>query len=324
MSKDMNRREAVGRVVKLCGAAALTAGAYGLLYGRAPLQAGQTNKNLTGRFKLKDGPDEVVVAVAKNNFSAEALVRGAIEKLGGISRFVSPGDVVAIKPNMSWDSPPELAANTNPEIVSAMIKMCLDAGASKINLVDHTINDPRRVFLTSGMEAVARETGARLKYPESRDFKTLPINGMRLNEWKVFIPVIEADKLINMPVAKNHGLTRLSMGMKNWIGAVGGSRGTLHQDINQSIVDLAFFFQPTLVVMDATRIMVKNGPSGGRLADVEVKNTVIAGTDQVAVDAAAVPLFNLFPDEIGYLLLAEKQGLGKIDPGPEKLLEIMV
>lgn len=316
MSEDLTRRQAVKRLLKLGGTAALTVGLYGGLLGRDPLAESALVTTRKADFRIPDDPGRLVIVRGAGQPSAESLVRTAIERLGGMSRFVSRGDVVALKPNMSWDRPPELAANTSPAVIQAVVDLCFQAGAAKVNLVDNTINDPRRIFRNACIDTVAAETGARLVYPASDHFKTIPLQGRRLGDWKVYTPVIEADKLINLPVAKHHGLTTLTLGMKNWIGAVGGSRGALHQDIHQSIVDLAGFFKPTLVIMDATRIMIRNGPSGGRISDVVIKNTVIAGSDQVAVDAAATELFDLFPDDVPHIIMAEQQGLGLIDPGP--------
>ncbi|MEW5723130.1 MAG: DUF362 domain-containing protein [Thermodesulfobacteriota bacterium] len=322
MSEEITRRQAVGRLAKLGLTAAVTAGGYGLLYGRSTTEAPAADPGRPTYFKLEDAPGGVVKVVAREAAPAEELVRRALEPLGGLGRFVSRGDVVAVKANMSWDRPPELAANTNPEVISAVVRLCFEAGAARVRLVDHSINDPRRVYLTCGAEAAAKATGAELVYPDSRHFKEMDLGGRRLGRWKVYTPVLEADKLVNLPVAKSHGLCRVTLGLKSWIGAVGGSRGALHQDIHQSIVDLASYFQPTLVIVDAVRIMLRNGPSGGRPSDVAVKNTVLAGTDQVAVDAATLPLFGLSPEEVGYIPLAEQQGLGRIDPGPGGLIEI--
>ena len=324
MSKDVTRREAVGRIVKLCAAGVLTVGTYGLLSGRGTGEAVVRESGRPNHFKVAGASDKVVVAVSQESTPPETLVRQALEALGGMSRFVSRGDVVALKPNISWDRPPELAANTNPEVLSAVARLCFEAGAAKVNIVDHTINNPERVFKNCGAAAAAKATGAVLFHPDARFFKPMNLGGRRLNSWEVYTPVIEADKLINIPVAKHHGLTRATLGMKNWIGAVGGMRGALHQDIHQSIVDLATFFQPTLVIIDATRVMLHNGPSGGSLSDVAAMNTIIAGTDQVAVDAAALLLFGLSPEDVGYILLGEKQGLGRIDPGPDNLIRLNV
>jgi len=324
MDQGITRREAIKRLAKLGGAAALTVGFYGTLHGRASQVEAENIVQKTADFRVKGVSNKVVVVQGVGQTSPATLVKEAVSRLGGLEKFVSRGDVVAVKVNVSWDRSAELAANTNPEVAAAVVGLCLDAGAAKVNLVDNTINAAERTFRNSGLEAAAVRSGARLIYPASRLFKTMSLGGRRLDQWEVYTPVIEADKLINLPVAKHHGLTRLTLGMKSWIGAVGGNRGALHQDIHQSIADLARFFQPTLTIIDATRIMVGNGPSGGRLSDVVVKNTIIAGTDQVMVDAAALPLFDMYPDEIGYLMLGENQGLGRIEPEPGQLVEVQV
>ncbi|MEW6263663.1 MAG: DUF362 domain-containing protein [Thermodesulfobacteriota bacterium] len=323
MGNDVNRREAMFRLAKLCGIAAVTAGAYGASAGRSPVAARPEPNKKTAQFRINDAPNLLVVAKARGKYEVETLVRKALEPWGGMGRFIKRGDVVAVKPNLSWDRPPELAANTNPAVLAALVKMCQEAGAAKVNIVDHTINDARRCFASTGAEAAARATGAHLIHPSSHLFKNMNLEGRRLGEWAVFTPVLEADKLINAPVAKSHGLSLVTLGMKNWLGAVGGSRGALHQDIHQSIADLAAFFQPTLTVLDATRVMLANGPSGGRLADVAAKDTIIAGQDQVAVDAAALPLFGLVPEQIGFLLLGQEQGLGRLAPAPGQRLDVM-
>jgi uncharacterized protein (DUF362 family) len=160
---------------------------------------------------------------------------------------------------------------------------------------------------------VAKETGADLVYPRSSLMKKMKLRGNRLDVWPVFIPLVEADKVINLPVAKHHSLSTLTLGMKNWIGGVGGSRWSLHQDIHQSIVDLAQFFKPEVTLIDAIRIITQNGPSGGSTDDVTFKNTLILSNDPVAADARASMLFGLKPESIGFIHLAQKSGLGTYD-----------
>jgi uncharacterized protein (DUF362 family) len=160
---------------------------------------------------------------------------------------------------------------------------------------------------------VAKKTDADLVFPRSSLMKEMKINGHRLDVWPVFIPLVEADKLINLPIAKEHGLSTLTLGIKNWIGGVGGRRYALHQDIHQSIIDLAQFFKPTATLIDATKILVSNGPSGGSLSDVMVKNTLILSDDQVAADALAAGLFGLNAGDIGFIRLGQKWGLGASD-----------
>jgi uncharacterized protein (DUF362 family) len=143
--------------------------------------------------------------------------------------------------------------------------------------------------------------------------REMKVGGNRLDAWPVFVPLVEADKLINLPVAKHHILSSLTLGMKNWIGAVGGRRGGLHSDIHQNIVDLAQFFSPTVTLIDATRILARNGPSGGSLSDVAEKQTLILSDDPVAADAKAALLFGRRPHDIGFIRLARKWGLGTHD-----------
>ena len=221
--------------------------------------------------------------------------------------------MVVIKPNISWAKQPELAATTNPQVLEAVIELCQDAGAKKIRIADNTIHDARQCFALSGAGMVAKNTGADLIYPRSSLMRNMRLKGNRLNIWPVYKPLIEADVLINLPVAKHHSLTTLTLGMKNWIGAVGGSRWSLHQDINQSIVDLAHFFKPAVTLIDAIRIMTQNGPSGGSTSYVQVKNTLILSDDPVAADAKAALLFNRKPRNLGFIRLAKKQGLGTDD-----------
>jgi len=242
------------------------------------------------------------------------LVKTAMEKLGGMGRFVAKGERVVLKPNIGWDRIPEQGANTNPQVVGSLIRHCLEAGAASVTVLDNTCNEQRRCYARSGIEAVCREMGAQLKPLVPRDYVEVDMKGEVIKRWMVARPVLEADCLINVPVAKHHSLTRLSLGMKNWFGAVGGRRQHLHQEISTSIADMAAYFQPRLVVIDAVRILKRNGPQGGNVKDVEQINTLVASTDQVAADAAAAGLFGLKPDQLDFIVQAHRRGLGSMSP----------
>ena len=302
MNHFVTRREALKRLLRISGTLALYASSGWPLSGPGSARA-QPKK--TGFIVEGIGQ--------KEGYSVKELIGKVLEAAGGITRFVSRGDVVVIKPNISWARRPELAATTNPEVLKGVIELCYDAGAKKVRIADNTIHDARRCFAITGAGMVAKETNADLVYPRSSLMKRMKLHGHRLDVWPVFIPLVEADKVINLPVAKHHGLSTLTLGIKNWIGAVGGRRHVLHQDIHQSIVDLAQFFNPTLTLIDATRIMIKNGPTGGSLSDVAVKNTLILSDDQVAADALAAMLFGYSPEEIGFIKLGKKWGLGTYD-----------
>ncbi len=298
--QPITRRDSIKKLAKISGGIAF-AGATPLI---APVSATAASKS-EGFIITGTGETE--------GYSVKDLTRNVFDAAGGIQKFISKGDVVAIKPNISWARRPDLAATTHPEVMEAVIELCQEAGAKKIRIVDNTIHDARRCFAVSGAGRIAKKTGADLVYPRSSLMKKMKLQGNRLDVWPVFVPLVEADKLINLPVAKHHSLSTLTLGMKNWIGGVGGSRWSLHQDIHQTIVDLAQFFKPAVTLIDAIRIMTKNGPSGGSTADVSVKNTVILSNDPVAADAMGALLFNRKPKQIGFIRLAQKWGLGTYD-----------
>jgi uncharacterized protein (DUF362 family) len=263
----------------------------------------------------------VTMAVAHGPSPKKTTI-AAINALGGIKKFISKGDIVLVKPNISWDRRPEQAANTNPEVVATVVELCLDAGAKRVKVVDNSINDARRCYKRSGIADAASNAGATVEYPDERKFIDMNIKGEVLKSWPVYRDAVESDKVINVPIAKHHNLSRLTMGMKNWIGMVGGRRNRLHQQIHESITDLSFFFKPTLTILDASRILTENGPQGGSLSYVKKIDTIIAGTDQVAIDSFGATLFGLKGEDIGYIRLANKRGLGQMDLQKANILQL--
>jgi uncharacterized protein (DUF362 family) len=243
---------------------------------------------------------------------ARQLTTKAVEALGGMGRFVSRGDVVWVKPNIGWDKRPEQAANTNPDVVATLVELCLKAGAKRVLVTDNATNSAQRTFPRSGIQEAALKAGAECFFVDARKFRKMAIKGKVLTDWEVYSDAVEM-KLINVPIAKHHGLCKATLGMKNLMGAVGGPRNRLHQDLDRSLPDLAAFLKPTLVVMDAIRVLVANGPVGGNLADVKRFDTVIAGTDQVAIDAYTATLMGHKPNTIGYVAEAAARGLGTMD-----------
>lgn len=245
--------------------------------------------------------------------SPEKLVRAAIDALGGIKRFISRGDVVVVKPNIGWDRVPEQAGNTNPDVVAAVVRLCYEAGAKKVKVFDRPVNDPRRCYVQSGIEAAARAAGAEVNFMDDRKFKDMAINGLALKTWPLYSEIFEADKVINVPIAKHHGLAKLTLSMKNWMGMMGGSRRMIHQKLDESLVDLAMKAKPCLTILDAVRILTDNGPQGGDLKDVKKLDTVIAGVDQVAIDAYGATLFGMKGSDLGYVRLAAEHKFGVMD-----------
>jgi len=269
------------------------------------------------------GPQPPVLSIARYKSSpvepdgiaeeAKRLTRQAITALGGMNSFVSKGNIVWIKPDIGWDRRPEQAATTNPEVVAALVEMCYQAGAKKVLVSDNPCNPARLSFPRSGIQQAAEKAGAEVTFLDERKFRKMSINGLVLKEWEVYRDTVEADRLINVPIAKNHNLCLATLGMKNLMGIIGGPRNRLHQDLGNSLVDLAAFFKPRLVVLDAIRVLTANGPVGGNLADVKRKDTLVAGVDQVAVDALGATLLGYKPESIGYIVQGHVRGLGTIN-----------
>ncbi len=245
--------------------------------------------------------------------SPYAITKAAVAALGGMGRFVGRSDKVVIKPNIGWDRTPEMAACTNPEVVKALVELVLEAGAKKAVVIDNTTNQAKRCYVRSGIQEAVKQAGGDMLFVDDYRVKKTALKGAWLKDWEVLLDVIEADKVINVPIAKHHSLCRLTLGMKNWLGAIGGARNQLHQGLDRAVVDLAAFFKPRLTVLDAYRILVRNGPQGGRVSDTELRKTVVAGTDPVAVDAMAATFFSVAPRELPYLGLARERGLGEFD-----------
>ena len=247
----------------------------------------------------------------------QLLVRETINALGGMGDFVRSGEIVVVKPNIGWDRTVELAANTHPEVVKALVQLCLEAGAKQVRIFDRTCNDERRCYTQSGIRPAVesiRSDRVSVEYIDPRAFRELAIRGGRaFDRWEFYMPVIEADRLINVPVAKHHSISKLTLAMKNLMGVIGGNRGRLHHDIAESLADIATVIHSDLTVVDATRILVANGPQGGRLRDVRNLDTLIASPDIVAADAYATTLFGLSPSDVPTVVAAARRGLGVMD-----------
>ncbi len=250
------------------------------------------------------------------------MVRRAMNALGGMDKLVSKGDRVIIKPNIAWNQRPEFAANTNPNVVASLVALCRESGASRVRVMDHTCSvNPEPSYNSSGIAAAARQAGAEVTYLDRNRFRhfTIP-DGTVLKSWPFYEEMVYADEvdvLINVPIAKQHGTSRLSMGLKNVFGMIGGDRGSLHTDIHPKIADLNKFLKIDLTVLDAFRILKNHGPTGGRLDDVdnsaEHARRIIVSTDPVAADAYGATLFGMQPANVGYIRESHDQGLGEID-----------
>ena len=312
-ANGLTRREALLQLLRVGGAAAGAGAAAVWLsehsFRPVPAQAEKARRD----HRTAADPQWPHLTVVQGG-EPRALVQRALEDLGGIRRFVGRQDVVVIKPNIAWDRTPEQAANTNPEVVAEVVRQCWQAGAKRVIVTDVSCNEQRRCFQRSGIQAAAHAEGAEVILPDPELFREVDLGGVVLKSWPVFTPFLEADKIINLPIAKHHVLTGATLGMKNWYGILGGERNRLHQQIHQSLCDLASFMLPTVTIMDCYRILLRNGPTGGNLEDVALKKTIVAGTDPVALDAwVAKAYWNLDPAKMPYLEMAAARGLGTVD-----------
>lgn len=251
-------------------------------------------------------------AAAARGADAGANVRRAVAALGGIERFVARGESVLIKPNLGWDRLPEQAANTDPAVVAELVRECVAAGASRVVVTDISCNDPRRCFARSGVAAAAAAAGAEVI--ESGALRLVPaaLAGTAAGI-DVIAELLRADRVINVPVVKHHSLSRVTIGMKNWFGVLGSGRNRLHQSIHRAVAELGASFRPTLTVVDATRVLLGNGPQGGSLADVRAVGAVAAGTDPVLCDAWGAAQMDVDPRSLAFIAEAQQRGLGRSD-----------
>ncbi len=272
---------------------------------------------LSRRAWAQEAPDPTLAVVRDG--TPRAMVRAAVDSLGGIGKFVRPGEVVVVKPNLGWDRTPELAANTNPEVVKAVAELCVEAGASRVRVMDRTCNDPRRCYKRSGAKDAVLSLGdpaVTIEHLDDRKFTPLPLaEGGPLASWSFYKEILEADKIINVPIAKHHNASRLTMSLKNIMGVLGGNRGNIHHDLDRNIAYLNTALRFDLIVLDAVRILLRNGPQGGRVGDVRAMNTVVAGTDPVAVDSFGATLFGITARDVPHIMHAASLGLGQADLG---------
>lgn len=276
------------------------------------LQAALKSNNMI----VEQAPDMVAVMGGE----PEAMLDKALAELGGIGKYIKKGQKVVIKPNIGWDRKPELAANTNPELVKALVKKCLEAGAEKVTVFDQTCDNWQKCYDNSGIAAAAREAGA-IVMPanEEKYFREVSIpKGVVLKKAKIHEALVEADAWINLPVLKNHGGAKLSCAMKNYMGIVWDRRFFHSNDLQQCIADICTWEKkPVLNIVDAYRIMHQNGPQGKSAADVATIKSLIASPNIVAVDTAALGMFNqvkkLDIDAVGHLGKGEALNLGSTD-----------
>lgn len=318
---EPSRREFV-RIGATLGVAGAAAVGYGLIYdktGEKGMPKHESRKlpnffaGVYDQAKAKSWP-RLSIARGKDT---DKMVAAALEPYGGMSAFISSGDVVLVKPNIGFASSPSIGATTTPELVEAVVQACIHAGADRVIVADNPIATPLTAYQKSKVGPAAESAGAVTMLPAEPDFanveirpgKPEPARGESLGRWPIFWkPLAEATKVIGLPTVKDHNLCSASLSMKNWYGLLGGRRDQFHQAIDNIVSDLGLMMSPTLVIADGTRSLMRSGPTGGRKSDIKVTNTIVAALDQVACDAWCYEnLLERKPARLKYLALAEQK-----------------
>jgi uncharacterized protein (DUF362 family) len=239
----------------------------------------------------------------------------ALKALGGIEVFIKRGDRVLVKVNAAFATPAILSATTHPDLLAEVCRRCLKAGASSVVVTDNPINDPESTFALTGLREAAQSAGARVILPRAGFFRpTTVAGGSLIKDWPLlYAPFQGVTKLISIAPVKDHNRSGASMIMKNWYGLLGGRRNIFHQDIHNTIKELAMMVKPTLVILDGVTTMMTNGPTGGSLSDLKATNTLIVSTDQVAADAVGGTLLGKVVSDLPFIMKAAEAGVGTAD-----------
>ncbi len=264
--------------------------------------------------------------VAVKGGEPDVMFNKAISSLGGMKSFIKKGQKVVVKPNIGWDVNPERAANTNPKLVSIIIKHCFEAGAKEVYIFDHTCDNWTRCYSNSGIERAAKDAGAKVVSGASEGYyQDVKVDsGKNLSYAKVHELILDSDVFINVPVLKSHGGGRITASMKNLMGIV-WDRGYWHQNnLHQCIADFATFKKPDLTIVDAYNVMMRNGPRGTSVNDLSLMKSLIISADMVAADSAAAKIFGINPDDVQYIKIADQMKAGTKDLTKLKINRIII
>lgn len=320
---------------------AFAAGAGTLLLGQG-CSGKQRNDRITESISGKDsavteeqqGNTRAYIGVAKGSGSGvttdpSGITRAAIDAIGGITRFVKKGHDVIVKPNICTDYYSfEYAATTNPVVVGTIVALCFEAGAKRVRVMDSTMRgtaNSEKAYKVSGIREAVEKAGGVMEIMSPLKFRDTDIpGGSVIKSWPVYQDILKADVVINVPIPKDHPATELTIGCKNLMGVIAKPAGFHDSVLSQRIADLVSLIHPTLTVVDAVRILMHNGPTGGSSSDVKVTNTVIASHDMIAADSYATSLFSLTGNDILHIKQAGEMGLGLTDLSQVSIKEVTV
>jgi uncharacterized protein (DUF362 family) len=255
------------------------------------------------------------------------MVGAALDALGGIGKFVKSGDFVVLKANAGFANPPDWATTTHPDTVAAVAQACIDAKAKQVVLVEFPQGKSEKCFERCGLQGALSSLGVKLKLLGPDDFQKVDVKkGVSLKSVELAKMILSADVIINSPAAKAHSATGVSFGLKNFMGLI-KDRQAFHTtlDLHQAIADLATVVTPSLTILDATRVLLTNGPAGP--GDTATPGRIIVGKKTASVDAYGLTVAkfngkNMTPSDAKHIELASKLGLGKVDVGAMQVKKI--
>jgi uncharacterized protein (DUF362 family) len=270
------------------------------------------NRLLGSGLETKSLPFDLV---AVKGGEPDAMFDRAIESLGGMKAFVQKGQTVVVKPNIGWDTTPEKGGCTNPILVKRIIEHCFKAGAKMVYVFDYTCDDWQRCYTNSGIEKVVKDAGGKMVPGNTENYYhdvKIP-KGKILKNAKEHELILQSNVFINVPILKNHGGAQLTITMKNLMGIVWDRKYWHSNGLHECIADFATYRKPDLNVVDAYRVMKRNGPRGVSVDDTVLMKSLMLSTDMVTADAAACKTFGLEPKDIGHIRMAHENGAGNMN-----------
>lgn len=286
---------------------------------------GKPEKLFAGQT-TSDFPDLVAV----KNGEPDAMFNKAIAAMGGMDRYVKKGQTVVVKPNIGWNKPPEVGANTNPLLVKTVVEHCFQAGAKKVYVFDNAVYSStgmaKQCYKNSGIEDAAKSAGALVAPADNQKYyHNVNISGAEvLKKTAVHELILESDVLINIPILKHHRGTHITSAMKNLMGIVWNRLEYHYKNLDQCIADFCLYKKPALNIVDAYRVMMKDGPQGSVPENAQLKKTLLISEDIVAIDAAATKIFGMKPEDIKYIKMASELGIGNMNLNKLKIKKFVM
>jgi uncharacterized protein (DUF362 family) len=303
MSKKISRRTFM-RTGAALGAAAL---------------AGRSGFSITGTGSPTETPLPHTIDIATVTGSDHfADTIKAVDKLGGMKKFVSRDSRVALLINSAFRNPGTIA---DPDIGLAVMRMCFEAGAKEVC----SLLNEKTAYWNKSKRAEEHTDMLAALTPAGKTTNIAIPKGRSLKEVQVTQAFLDYDVLIDIPIVKDHTGTNFTGTLKNYMGISGPSNRYFHTGSNpkskgyyedvpflsQCIADLNLLRKPDLCVVDATEFVTTNGPFGpGKLKKLD---KVVAGSDRVAVDAFVAGFLGLKGSDILMIQMAHEHGLGEID-----------